>query len=114
MRQMWVHRLVEQFKFPRELIAVEKELSAVATGRDLPARRVDILCFQKVDGALKPYLLMECKQGKLMEKAFAQVASYNFYVEAPYMAVANLQEVRVMSKGRVCDTLPMYGEMPDG
>jgi len=107
-RQMWVRRLVEVFKFPRELIAVEKELQAVTHWKHVPMRRIDILCFQKVGSALKPYLLMECKQGELTDDAFAQVAGYNAYVEAPYLAVVNMQEARVMHEGKLCDTLPTY------
>lgn len=97
-RKMWVaatpEEQVRQFilkqllgqGYPEGLIAVEKA--------KLSGRRVDILVYQKKKGELQPYLLVECKAHKLNQATIDQVIGYNYHIQAPYIAIANAQEVR--------------------
>lgn len=79
-------RQLNELGYPSSLIAVEKEIGA--------GRRADIICYHKVEGELKPYLLIECKAVSLNQAAINQVIGYNHDVQAPYIAVANQHEVR--------------------
>lgn len=93
-RQKLLHQMTTQLGFPRELLAVETQLSEVphlkgATG--LPKRRADIICYAKglhPEYPLYPLLLIECKEGSVGEDAKAQALGYNHYIEAFYVAIA--------------------------
>jgi hypothetical protein len=91
-RQSLIRLLVEELGFPRQWIAVEKELSSLPHVGEAVNRRVDILCFAS-DGT--PLLLIECKREKLDASAFQQLVGYNAIVKAPFVAVANGEEMRV-------------------
>lgn len=97
-RQKWLEVMVEHLSFPKELIVVEKKLSLLphlSSNSELPERRVDILAYTKVEGQLKPLLLIECKCIPLSEKALLQVKGYNDYVQASYVATANENEIQI-------------------
>ncbi len=89
--------MIQQLGYPKELMAVEKEIRELPhiEGTAIPDRRVDLLCFVKGMGeyALSPLLLVEFKEELLDLKAIDQVVGYNYFVKAPFIAVANLREV---------------------
>lgn len=100
-RQDMLHRMVDAFGFPKNLITVEKALKELphltTDGQSVPERRADILVFAKnIHPAfpLYPLLLIECKAVKLTPAVFSQVAGYNFFIKAFFVAVANQEEVR--------------------
>jgi hypothetical protein len=100
-RQKWLQVLVFQLKFPKELIAVEKELKELAhITASPPERRADIICFAKdihPDHSLYPLLLIECKEDKsLQAEATEQVIGYNHFVNAYFIAA-------------ICDTSVQFG-----
>lgn len=62
----------------------------LALAPQIPLRRADILCYRQGS----PLLLVECKAIPLTSKVLQQVIAYNYYLKAPYVAVANEQELR--------------------
>ena len=82
-RQNFIQFLVQEMKYPVELIAVEKEIQLGEL-----KKRFDILVF---DRAHKPWMLIECKAGdiKLDEKVFQQVLRYNISVPANFLVITN-------------------------
>lgn len=112
-RQTWIQRMMGELKYPKELLAVEKELSSLPhlRGDKVPARRIDLLCFLKNEETVVPLLLIECKEGLLSEEALHQVISYNFYVKAPYVALVNQSQVRFRYQQVELARLPPYAEL---
>src|SRR5690349_17670706 len=87
-RQKWLHHFVHSLGFPKELIAVEKDLKDLPqlVAKEVPDRRVDILCYgRRVDSSFFPLLLVECKE-KGGTFAKEQVIGYNAFVQAPFVA----------------------------
>ena len=95
-RQTLLSHLIENLGYPIGLISVEKELHSFGSQEKMspPKRRLDVLCYAKQNDTLTPLLLIECKAVKLTRKAINQVASYNRFVQAPFIAIANQEEVR--------------------
>jgi len=79
-RQEILSYLLNTWKFPRHLIAVEVSLKNVCTIPQVPKRRIDIACFHKID--TPPILLIECKRQKPSKKIFEQVLGYNYFLQA--------------------------------
>lgn len=97
-RQKLLLRMTEDLGYPRELLAVEKELAELPhlAQKNPPQRRIDILCFAKnihPDHALYPLLLIECKKEKLGLKAKEQLLGYNAHVDAYFVAACAPQEM---------------------
>ncbi len=82
-RQHLVHYLVEEKRYPRTLIAVEKEIHLYGL-----KRRFDVVCY---DRQSEPYLIVECKAPAvaLSQAVFDQVFRYNLVMAAPYVAITN-------------------------
>ena len=98
-RQHWLRWMVQRLHYPKELLAVEKEIKELPhlQGKSVPDRRVDILCYGKdvhPEHLLYPLLMIECKEGPLSDKALDQVIGYNHHVGALSIAVVNLRETR--------------------
>lgn len=119
-RQRCLRRLMEQLGFPRSLLVVEKALSELPhlLHVAVPPRRVDILAVAPgvhPDYPLFPLLMIECKTGAFGQEAIEQVMGYNFFVRAPFLAVVNETEERVLvsEQGKYClmPQLLSYQEM---
>jgi len=82
-RQHCVNYLIEEKKYPKSLINVEKELKI----NDLK-KRYDIVIFNP-DGTI--HLIVECKAPKIKinQDTFDQVARYNLALNASYLMVTN-------------------------
>jgi hypothetical protein len=98
-RQRWLKWMIYGLQYPKELLAVEKELKALPHlfGKTVPERRVDILCYGKnihPSHPLYPLVMIECKDERLTDEAIDQVIGYNHHVKAYFIAVVNLEEVR--------------------
>lgn len=90
-RQAFI-RFLEEKQVPRSLMIIEKtlkELPHLFEEASLPNRRVDLLLYQKKQGSLVPFLLVEVKASLLSDKALYQVAGYNHYVKSPYIALVS-------------------------
>jgi len=84
-RQNFIQFLVQELKYPSELIAVEKEIQL----GDLK-KRFDILVY---DRDLNPWMLIECKASEinLDEKVLFQVLRYNISMPANFLVITNGQ-----------------------
>ncbi len=82
-RQHFIHYLIEEKKYPKSLIAVEKQL----TINNL-SKRTDILIF---DNKGLPNIIVECKAPsiKISQNTFDQIARYNLKLKAKYLIVTN-------------------------
>lgn len=109
--------MIEELQFPKELLAVEKELKTLPhleRERFLPSRRIDLLCFRKDQETFKPLLLMEFKESLLTHDAFDQMMAYNHYVAAPYVALVNGEEIRFRYHGGQLGSLPTFTQLIQG
>jgi hypothetical protein len=125
-RQALIARMVDELGYPRSLLAVEKaihQLPHLSQTPSLPNRRTDLLCFSTGTGRsfLYPLLLVECKAAlPLTEKVLQQVVGYNEYVQAPYIAIVNEQEIKTGwwdssdAAYRFVNWLPRYEELKQG
>ena len=82
-RQHCVQYLIQEKKYPKTLINVEKEL--VVNGR---RKRYDIVVFNS-DGSIE--ILIECKAPNITitQDTFDQIARYNLTLNANYLMVTN-------------------------
>ncbi|RYH73940.1 type I restriction enzyme HsdR N-terminal domain-containing protein [Flavobacteriaceae bacterium 144Ye] len=82
-RQHCLQFLIEEKKYPKSLINVEKEL----TVNDL-RKRYDIVVY-KPNGQI--HLVVECKAPKIIidQTVFDQIARYNLELNATYLMVTN-------------------------
>jgi hypothetical protein len=116
-RQRWLQWMIHELHYPKELLTVEKKLKELPHlfGKAVPQRRVDILCYGKgihPCHLLYPMLMIECKDGELTDAAIDQVIGYNHHVGAYFVAVANLEEVRVLNvQGKHYPVLPSFMEL---
>ncbi|MDR2539566.1 MAG: type I restriction enzyme HsdR N-terminal domain-containing protein [Chlamydiales bacterium] len=90
-RQKLLNLLIEELFFPKEYVVVEKALSELPhlQGKRVPKRRLDVLCYFPMHDQLLPLLLIECKRSGGIKQALNQVSGYNYWVGAPFVAVAN-------------------------
>lgn len=82
-RQHCVQYLIQQKKYPKTLINVEKELKINGL-----RKRYDIVVFNN-DGSI--HLIIECKAPKITinQSTFDQIAMYNLALNATYLMVTN-------------------------
>ena len=82
-RQHCVQYLINEKKYPKSLINVEKELKI-----NNLKKRYDIVIFNS-DGSI--HLIVECKAPKttINQNAFDQIARYNLALNATYLMVTN-------------------------
>ncbi|NGX59323.1 MAG: hypothetical protein KR126chlam3_00472 [Chlamydiae bacterium] len=115
-RQKLLHVMTRQLGFPKNLIAVEKQLSELPHlkgAASLPKRRADILCFAKgihPEFSLFPLLIIECKEGVASDAAAKQALGYNHYVQAPFVAIAGEEKVELVYPQKLT-FLPKFSEM---
>jgi hypothetical protein len=95
-RQHLLLYMLESLGYPRRYITVEKEIALLPHLKsglmtDIAKRRADILvCAPK---SFAPLLLIECKAVPLTETCMQQVIGYNSFVDAPFVSLANGEEV---------------------
>ena len=115
-RQYWVKKMVDELGYPPGLIAIEKELKTLALGHTPKfSRRIDIVCFAKdlqSDHPLFPLRLIECKKGKLTTRALTQLLGYNHTIGAPFIALANQEEIDIRYReSSKLSQLPRYEDL---
>lgn len=81
-RQFLIYELCNQFGYPINTIAVEREIKYNGL-----KKRFDVLVYKDS----KPILLIECKAPKvpLTNLVFEQVSAYNHVIDVPYLLVSN-------------------------
>ena len=82
-RQNWIRYLIEQMKYPRGFIAVEKKIVV----NEL-TKRCDLIVHERSG---KPFLLIECKSPDVAinQQVFDQIARYNLSLNVKYLVVSN-------------------------
>ena len=82
-RQHTIQYLIQEYKYPKSLINVEKQVKINGM-----SKRYDIVIFNS-DGSI--FLVVECKQPDVMisQNTFDQIARYNFTLKATYLMVTN-------------------------
>ncbi|WP_299520872.1 type I restriction enzyme HsdR N-terminal domain-containing protein [Winogradskyella sp.] len=82
-RQHCVHYLINEKKYPKSLINVEKELTINGL-----KKRYDVVVFNS-DGSI--HLIVECKSYAVIinQDTFDQIARYNLALNADYLMVTN-------------------------
>jgi hypothetical protein len=82
-RQLLLHFLIQDMRYNRNRITVERGIAVNGE-----PRRTDILVF---DHDMRPFLLIECKAPKvpLSTDVFRQAAQYNGPLRVPYLMVSN-------------------------
>ncbi len=122
-RQSLLYHMVNVLGYPQGLIVVERGIADILkicnTGcvRQIPSRRIDLLCFFKDKKNFFPLLLVECKLSlstvQHWNAAFRQVLGYNAFVQAPFCAVAS-SECIYMCHPQKKRGLPSYRELLEG
>lgn len=81
-RQFLLQHLVEELKYPKELIGVEKQI--ILNGK---RKRFDIVVFQDS----KPWMIVECKKADqpINQNSLMQLLSYNITLKATYLVLFN-------------------------
>lgn len=88
LRQRILSFMLGKGGYPKGSTAVE-----VLIGQDNNARRADIVVYAKSDKkGLAPFFVVECKAVKLTPVMIQQIGGYNYFFEAPFIALANTQE----------------------
>ena len=82
-RQNFLHFLIDHKKYPKSLIAIEKQLKI-----NTLTKRTDILIFNK---NAEPDIIVECKAPsvKISQETFDQIARYNLKLDANYLIITN-------------------------
>jgi len=103
-RQNFIQFLVQEIKYPLELIAVEKEIQLGEL-----KKRFDILVY---DSDHKPWMLVECKANDILlnEKVLHQVLRYNISMPANFLVITNGQFTYAWVK--INGELKEIGQMP--
>jgi len=92
LRQSLIEQMVDYLGYSKALLAVEKKISQLPhltfSPERLPNRRVDVLAYAiDKEKKLRPLLLIECKKECFSFKETQQLLGYNYYVQAPFIAL---------------------------
>lgn len=100
-RDRLINHMIQNLGFPPSGLVIEKGLSQMPhldlDGVKIPKRRADIVCFAKgihPISDLFPLLLIECKAVKITANMVNQVAGYNHFLKAYFIALVNQDEIR--------------------
>ena len=82
-RQHFLNYLIIDKKYPKSIIAIEKQLNYNGL-----VKRTDILVFDKLG---HPDIIVECKSPRIQisQEAFDQIARYNLRLDANFLIVTN-------------------------
>jgi hypothetical protein len=115
-RQELLSHLLGSFGCPRHLLAVEAPLRAISSRQVRLTRRLDIVCFCVKASVVVPLLVIECKAAPPKRQALTQLNGYNFYLQAPFLALAwpgsviLLHGNKALYTGGICD-MPTYSTL---
>ncbi len=110
-RQHFIHYLINDKGYPRNLIAVEKQIKVNKLNK-----RFDVLVYNKLG---EPIVLVECKAAHvpLSQDVFAQAANYNMTLKVPYLIITNgLKHIQASiyfeeNRAEIDDHLLAYSEL---
>lgn len=103
-RQNFLHYLITDKDYPRQSIAVEKEIMTFEN-----KKRFDIVVY---DEGMQPFLIVECKSQKiaLTELVVQQVLNYNSVLQTKYIIITNGNFVVVWDcvKNQALNNVPIF------
>ncbi len=118
-RQSLVQKMVRDLGYPKELLALEKDLKELPHLKNeeaqLPSRRADLICFAKgihPDYPLFPLLLIECKERGLTQSAREQVIGYNYFVKAPFIGVVAEEGIEIATFDKTIQSYHFQRDLP--
>lgn len=94
-RQSLIREMIDNLGYPQNSIAIEKSLDQLPhllSKSSLPKRRADLIVFAKDLHAKHPFyplLLVECKAVPITDRTLRQIAGYNHFVGAHFIAIVN-------------------------
>lgn len=104
-RQCFLHRLVEERSYPKELIAVEVALEG---------KRADAIVYNR---QMQPLMIIECKADSvaLTQKTLDQATTYNRQLGVPYLILHNglCSVIAHVTDSQIsfAKEIPFYGEL---
>ncbi|HKI87728.1 MAG TPA: type I restriction enzyme HsdR N-terminal domain-containing protein [Draconibacterium sp.] len=106
-RQHFIQYLIQEKKYPKTLMAVEKKI--VLNGQP---RRFDLLVYQR-NG--QPLLIAEFKapQVKITQEAFDQVVRYNMVLRVQHVVVSNGMQHYACEMNNIENTYAYLKEIPE-
>ena len=106
-RQHTLQYLIQNKKYPKNLIAVEKELQINQT-----KRRFDIVVFNR---EMCPEILVECKAPgiAITQKTFDQANQYNWLLKAPFLFLTNGLKHYICQINFEANQFKFIKELPD-
>jgi hypothetical protein len=122
-RQNLIRLMTGKLGFPARSLVVEKAIRQfphLSQTPEVPDCRIDIASFVKgihPDHELFPLIVIECKAVSLTPRVLRQVAGYNYYLQAPFVAVANQSGIRTgwydpgKNEYQYIETLPSHSEL---
>ncbi len=122
-RQNLINLMTDMLGFPAHSLTVEKALRQfphLSQTADLPDCRVDIASIVPgihPDYELYPLIVIECKAVPLTSRVLQQIVGYNYYLQAPFIAIANQNEIKTgwydpsKSSYQYVSGLPAYGDL---
>jgi len=116
-RQKFLQQMIGEWGYPPSLIMVEKALSELPlqndTSKKIPQRRMDIVAYTKTGESLRPLLLIECKEKDNSKKALRQLLGYNYFIQAPFVALVTATHYTVIDAmtSRAIDGKPFYSSL---
>jgi hypothetical protein len=106
-RQLFLQYLVQEKKYNKNRISVEKELRVGER-----TKRCDILVR---NFAMEPFLIVECKSAMvpLDHSVFFQIAMYNLALQAPFLVLTNGRETWCCHLDYENTSVEELSEIPD-
>jgi hypothetical protein len=106
-RQHWINFLINQLKFPKGLLAMEKGLLY-----NTLLKRTDLVVWDKNGN---PYLLVECKapKVKLTQKTIEQACMYHKKLKTPFLLISNGLQHICLSFDRVTEKFSQENTFPE-
>jgi len=106
-RQLLIHYLVQEMKYPAGMIAVEKQIMVGAM-----KKRFDVVVYDRLH---TPWMLIECKAPEvpLTEHTFMQLLNYQRTIACRYWLMSNGHQHYCADAGNIMDIkwlqqLPLY------
>lgn len=106
-RQQVIHYLLEDHRYPKALISVEKQLQVNGL-----TRRTDVVLYDR-SGA--PVVIIECKAPEvaLSQSVAEQAARYNLTLRVPYLWVTNGEKHAICRISHTQGTWEWLAALPD-
>ena len=106
-RQMLVHYLINEKKYPKNLMSLEHEFKLHGQ-----KKRADIVVY---NNETKPLMIIECKAPtvKITQETVNQIANYNIYYKVKYLLITNGTDFYTFSIDRKTNQVKSLKVIPE-